>query len=519
MSGRRGGPGGSAAQRRKVVLPGDSAYDYLIVGGGTAGAIVARRLADATDARVALVESGPSDEGVDVILALSRWNELLGHPVYGHDYRIEPQPRGNSDIVHSRGTMLGGCSSHNSCIAFVPPDVDFRRWEAQGASGWGPEGVASWFGRMRERVSLERSDSRHVVVADFIRAATSLGFTERDFRDEAAEGVGWFALNKVGGLRHSSSVAYLHPIAELPANLDVITDTRVMRIRFDGLRALGVETSRGFMPVAEEVVLCAGTFNTPKLLQLSGVGSADQLRAMDLDVVADVPAVGEHLQDHPEGVILWEATRAVPPESTQRYEAGLFATIDADAPWPDLMLHLGTEAFDMHTVGHGYPTAAHAFSLTPNVTRAKSEGFVRLRSADPADDPIIDFRYFQDPEGYDERIMAEGIRLARELAATEPLASWVRDELAPGPMAQTFDEISAYVRTTANTVYHPVGTCRMGAVEDDAAVVDPSLHVRGLDNVRVADASIFPSIVSTNPSLTCMMIGEKCAGLVLRERS
>jgi choline oxidase len=178
------------------------------------------------------------------------------------------------------------------------------------------------------------------------------------------------------------------------------------------------------------------------------------------------------------------------------------------------MLHVGTEAFDMHTTRKGYPTAENAFSLTPNVTRARSEGVVRLRSSDPAVDPVIDFRYFQDPEGYDERIMVAGIRLARELAATSPLSAWVERELAPGPAAQSFEEISAYVRSTANTVYHPVGTCRMGAADDDDAVVDPELRVRGLDNVRVADASIFPSIVSTNPALTCMMVGEKCAGLI-----
>jgi choline oxidase len=495
------------------------AYDVVVIGGGAGGAVVARRLAENTDAQVALIEAGPSDEGVEQILQLRQWQSLLGDIRYGRDFAIVPQPFGNSDVIHSRGVMLGGSTSHNSCIAFIPPDEDFRRWENQGATGWGPESVREYFCRVRERVNIEASDSGNALVRAFIRACRQAGFCQREFPAEVGEGVGWFGLNKRGATRHSSSIAYLHPLSELPRNLTILTETEALRLRLAGGRVEAVETDHGELAVSGEVVLAAGTFASPKLLLLSGVGPAEQLREHGIEVVVDLPAVGEHLQDHPEGVILWEAADPVPEESANFYEAGLFATVDPGATWPDLMFHFGTEAFDLHTAPKGYPTAENAFSITPNVTRARSEGAVRLRSSDPAVPPDIDFRYFTDPEGYDERILVEGIRLARELVKQPALARWVERELAPGPHLNTFDELSRYARETANTVYHPVGTCRMGRPGDRDAVVDPELRVQGLENVRVADASVMPSIVSVNPAITCMMIGEVCAELIGQARS
>jgi choline oxidase len=491
-------------------------YDYVVVGGGTAGAIVARRLAEDPSATVALVEAGPKDEGVDKIMRLARWKELLGDPAYGHDFRIEPQARGNGKILHSRGVMLGGCSSHNSAIAFVPPAYDFARWVEAGAEGWSMADVAPYFERVKARVGFERSDSGNAVVEAFIEAAKRMGFPERDFGCEVAEGVGWFVLNKRGELRSSSSTAYLHPLSELPKNLTLFTDTPALRLELQGHRATAVETMRGRLEAQEEVVLCAGAFVSPKLLLLSGIGPADELRAHGIEVRCDLPAVGEHLQDHPEGVIIFEACREVPAATYNHYEAGLFATVCEGAPFPDLMFHFGSEAFDLHTAPAGYPTAVNAFSLTPNVTRAKSEGVVRLRSSDPLADPVIDFRYFSDPEGHDEQVMLAGLELARELVRQPPLADWTRRELAPGADVTDPEELLAYARSTSNTVYHPVGTCRMGAEDDPEAVVTPELRVKGIHNLRVADASVFPFIVTPNPAVTCMMIGERCAELIRR---
>lgn len=487
-------------------------YDFIVVGGGTAGCVVAARLAQNARRRVLLVEAGPSDEGNAKILTLSRWQELLETEL-DYDYRIEPQPRGNGNIRHSRGKMLGGCSSHNSAIAFVPPDFDFDRWAAEGATGWAARDVARFFERMKTRVNLEKSDSENECVTAFLEACAAAGYPETDFARPFDGGAGWFQLNKTGGARCSSSVAYLHPTHALGDNLEVLTNARVSRIVFDRERAVGIETDAGRANAAHEVVVCAGAFDSPTLLMRSGVGPADHLRALGLEVVADRPGVGAHLLDHPEGVMIWGASREVPLRSAQRYEAGLFVKVDDDAPWPDLMFHFGTEAFDMQTRPAGYPTAEQAFSLTPNVTRARSEGTVRLRDADASSAPRIDFAYFTDRDGYDDRIMTASIAIARDVVSRRPLADWVDRELAPGAAVADRDALSRYVRSTANTVYHPAGTCRMGADAD--AVVDPTLAVVGVAGLRIADASVFPSMVSVNPCLTVMMIGERCADFVI----
>ena len=227
--------------------------------------------------------------------------------------------------------------------------------------------------------------------------------------------------------------------------------------------------------------------------------------------------MGEHLLDHPEGVVNWELSRPMPPEAINFWEVGIFDMTEPGLPAADLMMHLGVVVFDMQTKPSGYPTAQHGFALTPNVTRARSEGTVRLRSNDPGAPPLIDFCYFTDPEGHDERVMVAGVKRAREIAAQPALSDWVRRELSPGIKVQGDADISAYVRSTANTVYHPAGTCKMGAENDALAVVDPQLRVRGIQGLRVADASIFPTMIGVNPNITVMMVGERCADFCLSE--
>lgn len=218
--------------------------------------------------------------------------------------------------------------------------------------------------------------------------------------------------------------------------------------------------------------------------------------------------------DHAEGIVIWEAAKPVPEVSTQFWEAGLFACTDPGLAWPDLMCHFGTVAFDLNTVPLGYPTSSNAFSMTPNVARPRSRGSVRLRSSNPAAPPVIDMRYFTDAGGHDERVLLAGINLARKIADQPSLRSWVRRELAPGSAITDGEALSEYARRTSNTVYHPAGTCRMGRSDDSSAVVDPALRVRGIEGLRVADASIFPEMIGVNPCITCMMIGEKCASLL-----
>ncbi|WP_420629440.1 GMC family oxidoreductase [Candidatus Leptofilum sp.] len=488
-----------------------SQFDYIVVGGGTAGAVVAARLAEQPGMRVALLEAGPSDEGNEAILTLRNWPNLLQTDL-DFDYRIEPQTRGNGRIRHARGKMLGGSSSHNSCIAFWPPDEDLRIWEDAGAEGWEPEAVRPFIQRVCEKVNLEFPEPVNELGRAFFAAAQAAGFPAHNFAGNINQpGVGWFMLNKQGRVRHSSSVAYLHPLAQWGQRLTLFTHCFVECVLLDGRRAIGVQTANGVIYAEREIILCCGAFDTPKLLLLSGIGPAEHLQEVGIPVQHHLPGVGENLLDHPEGVINWEASRPVPQETTQLWELGLFANTQPGLELPDLMFHFGTEPFDVNTVPAGYPTTTNGFALTPNVARAKSQGTVRLRSANPADPPRIDFRYFTDPDGHDEQVLVAGIKLARELAAQPALKSWIARELSPGPAVQTDEAISQYVRRTANTVYHPAGTCKMGADGDETAVVDPQLRLRGLENIRVADASIFPTMIGVNPNLTCFVIGERCA--------
>ncbi|KAL1914772.1 uncharacterized protein VTP21DRAFT_8030 [Calcarisporiella thermophila] len=505
--------------------PIPKSFDYIVIGGGTAGCVIARRLAEDPSVSVCLVEAGPSDEGNDKILQLSRWSELLDSE-YDYRYTITHQPRGNSNILHSRAKCLGGCSSHNSAIAFLAPDLDFTEWVSLGCRGWEPENVQKFYGKVREKITITPvREEDNALNKAFVDAGRNAGFPQIEFNTPEyqrnfSDCVGYLQVNANGPIRSSASVGYLHPIASLPKNLTVLTGVRVKRILLDNSnRAVGIETEIGVILSNEEMILCAGAFDSPRLLLLSGIGPSWHLREVGVQCKVHLPGVGSHLIDHPEGVIIWEINRPIPPKIRQKYEAALFATTQEGSTSPDLMFHFGLEAFDMQTVPKGYPTASNAISLTPNVTKAKSEGTVRLRSSDPSEPPLIDFKYFTDPDGHDEAVMIEGIKLARKIANTEPLKDWIQQELAPGPSVQTDREISDYVRKTANTVYHPAGTCKMGdPSKDKQAVVDSQLRVVGVKGLRVADASVFPTMPTINPCITVMMIGEKCAEMVKEDR-
>ncbi|MFI1992237.1 GMC family oxidoreductase [Actinoplanes sp. NPDC020271] len=492
-------------------------YDVVIVGGGTAGSVVASRLSADPQLSVCVVEGGPSDVGDERVLALRNWINLL-ETEFDYDYPTVPQPRGNSHIRHSRARVLGGCSSHNTMISFRPPDEDLDDWVAAGAAGWSAAELRPYWERLEISITRVADKDRNPLAIDFVAACrTALGVPVIDDFNAApfADGAGFLPVgyDPETGHRSSASVAYLHPHLARP-NLTIMTETWAYHL--DPERGVTVRTAGGdrLIRARQEYVLCAGAVDTPRLLLLSGIGPADDLKRLGLPVRLDLPGVGENLLDHPESLILWEASRPLPPMSVMDADAGLFVRRDPGATRPDLMFHLYQIPFTVNTARLGYDVPEHGFGMTPNVPRPLSAGRLTLADSDPSTKPLLDFRYFTDPAGHDERTIVDGLRLAREVAATEPFASWIRREIAPGPSLRTDQELSAYGRAAHHTVYHPAGTCRMGAPGDPGAVVGPDLRLHGFGNVRVADASIFPTMPTVNPMVLVLMIGERAAGLI-----
>ena len=513
-------------------------FDYIIIGGGSAGAAVAARLSEDPEVEVALVEAGPDDRGIDAILRLDRWMELL-ESAYDWDYPIEPQAHGNSFMRHARAKVMGGCSSHNSCIAFWAPVEDLDDWAGKyGATGWDAASILPLFTKLETNEDLAPHHGQNGPVhlmnvpandpcgVALLDACEQAGIPRAVFNSgtTVVNGANFFQINRqADGTRASSSVSYIHPIMERP-NFTLLTDLRARKLNFDAVNnctgADVVDASFGkthTLTARLEVILSAGAIDSPKLLMLSGIGPAEQLAEHGITVIADSPGVGENLQDHPEGVIQWEAKQPMPLTSTQWWEIGIFTMTEEGLDRPDLMFHYGSVPFDMHTVRAGYPTTENGFCLTPNVTHARSRGTVKLRSRDYRDKPMVDPRYFTDP--HDMRVMIAGIRKAREIVGQGAMSDWAGEELYPGPLVETDDEIAAYIEKTHNTVYHPAGTVRMGAVDDAFSPLDPELRVKGVSRLRVADASVMPELVTVNPNITTMMIGEKCADMVKAARA
>ncbi|GGN82900.1 oxidoreductase [Streptomyces albiflavescens] len=501
----------------------ENTYDYVVIGGGTAGSVIASRLTENPDVTVAVIEGGPSDVDREDVLTLRRWMGLLGGEL-DYDYPTTEQPRGNSHIRHSRARVLGGCSSHNTLIAFKPLPSDWDEWEAAGAKGWGAVPMEAYYARLLNNIVAVDEKDRNAIARDFVDAAQQAlgvprveGFNKKPF----TEGVGFFdlAYHPENNKRSSASVAYLHPVMDQRANLTLLLETWAYKLELDGTRATGVHvrTKDGeeiLVRARTEVLLCAGAVDSPRLLLHSGIGPRAELEALGIPVALDLPGVGENLLDHPESVIVWETDGPIPENSAMDSDAGLFVRRDPEHPGPDLMFHFYQVPFTDNPERLGYVRPAHGVSMTPNIPKPRSRGRLYLTSPDPAVKPALDFRYFTDEDDYDGRTLVDGIKIAREIAKAEPLAGWLKREVCPGPAVTDDEELSAYARHVAHTVYHPAGTCRMGAPSDELAVVDPELRILGLDGIRIADASVFPTMPAVNPMIGVLMVGEKCADLI-----
>jgi choline dehydrogenase-like flavoprotein len=488
--------------------------DYLVVGGGAAGCIVARRLAEHRANRVILLEAGKSDEGDPLATDLSRLEEQ--DDSYDWGYRAHPLAGSSQQVFYNRAKMLGGCANHNDCAFLVPPASDFDDWVTRGADGWDFASNAAAFARIEQRLHIESSPSGNALSRAFIDACRAKGLPELNLRERVDAGSGWFPLNVKGALRQSSSIAYLHPLASLPANLQLRCETLATRLLFEQGRVVGVDTESGPLRAAAEVILCGGSINTPQLLMLSGIGAGAELQELGIDLRHDLPGVGKNLLDHVAANLACELHKPAPAWRLTPCESTALIRIDASAAAPDVLFHYVLMLRDKYSDIDLYGGIEHGVKLSPNVARPRSRGSLQLHSRDYHDAPRIDLNYLSDAEGYDRRILTAGLRFARELLATPALAAFIKREVFPGPEVQRDDEWLDYIRATAETVYHPSGTCRMGRAEDPLSVVTPDLRVKGIAGLRVADASVFPSMVSVNICNTVMMIAERAAQMILR---
>ena len=521
-------------------------YDYVIVGAGSAGCVLANRLSANPAHRVLLLEAGGRDwhPFIHMPAGLAK---LAGNTRVNWNYTTEPEP--NLDgrrLWWPRGKVLGGSSSINAMCYTRGVARDYDEWaKATGDPRWAWASVLDLFkrseGNTRGADAFHGGDGpltvaplRHhnVLSQAFIDAAVAAGHPRNDdFNGAHQQGFGYYAVTQRNGARCSAAVAYLRPALARP-NLELRTGAHVTRVLLDGHRAVGVELRRrGRLERVDAncTILAGGAVNSPQLLMLSGVGAADELRAHDIALRHELPGVGANLQDHLDICTLVRSTRPVTYDrisdiavalrfllrrdgigSSNIAEAGGFVRSRlAEDERSDLQFHFVPALLDDHgrhrLEGFGY--TVHACALRP-----RSRGAIRLRSADPAAAPAIHANYLGDADGHDLRLMIEGARVARGILAQAPFAPYRGDEVFPG--ADTHDDagLAAFIRRKAETIYHPVGTCRMG--NDAMAVVDSELRVRGLDGLRVVDASIMPNLVSGNTNAPTMMIAEHASDLI-----
>jgi choline dehydrogenase len=496
-------------------------FDYIVVGAGSSGCVVVNRLTADGKTRVLLIEAGGPTSADATVSTPGKWTSLLGSS-FDWGYTTEPQAGLNNRVINfPRGKGYGGSSAINALAFIRGHRFCYDRWEALGNKGWGYEALLPLFKRS-ERNESGPNDFRggdgplavsyctdpHASHKAFVTAAWQNGFkgdARYDFNGpDPNHTAGYYQKNILNGKRHSAADAFLVP-ALSRANLTVHSPAQATRLMVETGRCAGLEYLRNGQRetarASREVILCAGVVDTPKLLMLSGIGPADHVKAIGVPVTLDLPGVGKNLQDHLKLSLRWNGTGELPGSTVT---AGLFARSNptlAGTP-PDLQFY----------VGRGLETPDRFITITVSLVRPESRGEIRLRSADPLARPIIQPNYLQEQADVDA--LVKGARLTRYFGEAESYEPLRGDEIEPGPAAKSDADLAAFVRRASDTIFHPAGTCKMGPEADGMAVVDLQLRVRGIQGLRIADASIMPEVVNTTPHAACVMIGEKISELI-----
>jgi choline dehydrogenase len=527
-------------------------FDFIIVGAGSAGCVLANRLSADARNRVALLEAGPHDRRFWIRLPIG-YGRTMWDPVVNWQFYTEPDPNMDGRRIYwPRGRVLGGSSSINGLIAIRGHRDDYDHWARLGNIGWSWNDVLPYFVKLESNpdhaesqlhgscgpIAVSSIKRRHELIESFIASAQAHGIPRTDdFNGESQEGAGYYQLTMKDGWRVSAANAYLRPVRRRQ-NLRVITNALAKRVLFERGRAAGIECCVGqeecVIWARRGVIICAGAIQSPHLLMLSGIGPATALRQYGIPIIVDRASVGENLQDHLQFRLIYRCSKPITTNDQLRSvvgcvrmglewlfyrggplalginQGGLFVRMMPDSKRPDIQFHVATLSADM---AGGKVHGFSGFTLSVCQLRPESRGRIELASADPLMRPRIHANYLATET--DRTCAVRAISFARQLARTSPLSDYVAAELMPGPAVESEVDLLAFARQTGATIFHPAGTCRMGA--DDAAAVDHHLRVRGVERLWVADCSIMPRLVSGNTNIPAIMIGEKASDLILQD--